>query len=429
MEYEGYTTYAAMDVVLTARLWDYFQPWLDQGSNREVYELEMEVRRICTAMEIKGMRVDMPYVEKTYNELTQFAADCEQWALTEYDLRIGSTMKLSEWIVANGGVIDKFTPGGKPQVDVDMLTRLSVETSTPEAVRIVCDTELKRRHAQKIASSYLANFDRYAVDGVVHPDINTLAAITGRMSITNPALQTLHRNDTAVRDAFIPHNEDEVLVTCDSDQIEARLFANFSGDRLFQHAFSAGDFFVNLARMVYSDTSLIKSDPRRATIKSFMYGRLYGAGVAKLALTAKVPVAVMKDVADKMKEQFPGIDEFQDAITSSAVRDGYIETPLGRRLYIADRTKAYVAVNYLLQGHAAECLKRSIVNCDNRGIGGYLLAPVHDELIASTPRELAYEVKNELEECMLADDDIYPVPLTAGAEGPFERWGDKLRAK
>lgn len=429
MDYEGYTTYAAMDVVLTARLWDHFQPWLKVGKNREVYELEMDVRRICTAMEIKGMRVDMPYVEKTYNELVDFTTQCEQWALTEYDLRIGSTMQLSEWITKHGGVIDKFTPAGRPQVDVDMLTRLSVETDTPEAVRQVVTTELKRRHAQKIASTYLANFDKFSVDGVVHPNINTLAAVTGRMSITDPALQTLHRDDTAVRDAFIPHTEDEVLITCDSDQIEARLFANFSEDLRFQAAFATGDFFVNIGRDVYDDPTFIhKSDPRRPTIKTYIYSKLYGAGLARMALSAKVPVAVMRDVDNAMNFNFPGIKEFQESTTMEAARHGKIITPLGRELVIADRTKAYVGTNYKLQGHAAECLKLAIVNCDNRGIGEFLCAPVHDELIASVPKDMAYEVQRELQLCMTFDDpDLYPVPLTAGYEGPFARWGDKLR--
>lgn len=429
MDYEGYTTYAAMDVVLTARLWDHFQPWLKIGNNREVYELEMDVRRICTAMEIKGMRVDLPYVEKTFNELTDFAQQCEEWAMTEYDLKIGSTMRLSEWIVNNGGVIDKFTPGGKPQVDVDMLTRLSVEPTTPEAVKIVVETELKRRHAQKIASSYLSNFDRYAVDGVVHPDINTLAAVTGRMSITNPALQTLHRDDTAVRDAFIPHNEDEVLITCDSDQIEARLFANFSGDKRFQAAFASGDFFVNIGRDVYADPGFVsKSDPRRPTIKTYIYSKLYGAGIARMALSAKVPVAVMRDVDFAMNDNFPGIKDFQERTTLEAAREGKIVTPTGRELVIPDRTKAYVGTNYKLQGHAAECLKMALVNMDNVGIGEYLMAPIHDEVIASVPKGLALDVAHEMERCMEFDDpELYPVPLTAGHEGPFARWGDKLR--
>lgn len=428
LDYEPYILYGAMDTVLGARIWEHYQPWLNTGRNREVYELEMNVRRICTNMELKGMRIDVDYCTTKKIELEQHVEECISWAKIEYDVNIGSPMQLGNWILENGGHIDKYTGAGKPSVDKDVLTKIQVEPVNPPHVQQVAEVALRARKAEKLAGTYFANFLGFQRDGVVHPNINTLAARTSRMSITQPALQTLNKNEATVRDAVIPWAEGEKLLTCDSDQIEARLFANFSRDLGFQAAFGEGDFFVNVARNVYGDPTLVKSDPRRNPIKTYIYSKLYGAGVPKMALSAGVPVSVMRDIDHAMNIEFPGIQKFQNAITALASRQGYVELPTGRRLVIEDPSKAYVAVNYLLQGHAAECLKIALVNADNMGLGEYMLCPVHDEIVMSVPEPEVEEASRAIQECMtFTDPDLYPVPLTAGPEGPFDRWGDKIR--
>lgn len=428
MDFDTYTLYGAMDTVLGARVWELYQPWLNEGQNREVYELEMATRRICTNMEIKGMRVDLDYCQTKKRDLELHVEECISWAQVEHGVNIGSPTKLAQWIVENGGKIEKYTGAGKPSVDKEVLSKLQVEPVNPEIVQIVAEVALRARKAEKLAGTYFNNFLKFERDGVVHPNINTLAARTSRMSITEPALQTLNKNEATVRDAIIPHAEGEVILTCDSDQIEARLFANFSGDLGFQHAFDEGDFFVNLARRVYDDPTLVKSDPRRNPIKTYMYSKLYGAGIVKMAISAGVPLAVMQGIDNAMNSEYPGIKSFQNKITAQAAREGYVILPTGRRLTIEDPSKSYVAVNYLLQGHAAECLKMALVNMDNSGLGEYMLCPVHDEIVMSVPESEVHDVKRVVQECMTFNDpDLYPVPLTAGPEGPFNRWGDKIR--
>lgn len=428
MDFETYTMYGAMDTVLGARIWEHFQPWLAEDNNREVYELEMQVRRICTNMEIKGFRVDLDYSMTKQRELEEYVEACIAWGRSEYSVEIGSPLQLGRWVLANGGVIDKYTGAGRPSVDKEVLVKLITEPINPPVVRQVAEVALKARKAEKIAGTYFANFARFQRDGIVHPNINTLAAKTSRMSITEPALQTLNKKEATVRDAFIPYREGESILTCDSDQIEARLFANFSRDLGFQAAFGVGDFFVNVARNVYGDPSLVKSDPRRDPIKTYIYSKLYGAGVAKMAISAGVPFAVMQAIDNSMNEEYPGIKTFQNAVTTMAGRQGFVRTPTGRKLIIEDPSKSYVAVNYLLQGHAAECLKIALVNADNSGLGEYMLCPVHDEIVMSVPDPEVEHAARVIKECMtFTDPDLYPVPLTAGPEGPFTRWGDKIR--
>jgi len=435
LSWATYSTYGASDVVLTARVWEDQARWRKDPRNAYVYDLELAVRRICTAMEIKGFRVDMDVTKAAYEKMADYCARVAAYVKNGWGFSIGSTQQLTEWLIRQGISIERTTPKGSPSADADELKRLLAEGILPPEPKQVVETTLLYRRASKIAGTYLLNFIKAGEDdgGLVHPTINTLAARTSRMSITNPALQTLQRDDLVVRDCFVPYGDDYDLVTCDSDQIEARLFANLSRDTgliaAFENAELTGDdFFTQMARRVHGDPSIVKKDKRRQTIKNWFYSKSYGAGVAKMAITAGVPYAHMKALDDAMKIEFPGMKQFQDRVVDSAIRDGHIDTMIGRRLRIPDPSKAYVAVNYLIQGTAADALKQSLVDMDNSGIGDYLHVPIHDEIVVSAPRDEVDDVKQILNECMtFTDPQLYPVPLTAGAEGPYAKLGDAKR--
>src|SRR4029453_4732599 len=119
-----------------------------------------------------------------------------------------------------------------------------------------------------MSSTYFKNFIEKNDDGIVHPQIRTMGARTGRMSVTAPALQTLPKDDSmGVRRAFVPRNEGDVLISCDYSQVEMRLLAHFSGDPALQAAFreadeTGGDFFVTIGvRFTTTPTS-----PRRISV-------------------------------------------------------------------------------------------------------------------------------------------------------------------
>ena len=113
-----------------------------------------------------------------------------------------------------------------------------------EEVKNLAETVLKQRKADKLASSYFSNFIEKNVNGFVHPSVKTMGARTGRMSITDPALQTLPKGDDVVRSAFLPKDDDHVIVTSDLDQVEFRMFASLSQDpnliQLFHRADATG---------------------------------------------------------------------------------------------------------------------------------------------------------------------------------------------
>ena len=432
--YQPYWAYGALDTVLTMRLFELF--WEKCGPGQpysQAYELEMNTRRIVTRMELNGARLDLDYSKRKYDELVEYTEQVKQWAKDSYNgLSITSNIQLVRQFEALGALITETTPSGAKSASADQLKML-VRDGTPQ-IQELAATVLKQRKADKIANTYFSNFINDNVNGFVHPSVKTLGARTGRMSIQNPALQTLPKGDDTVRRAFLPKDDDHVIVTSDLDQVEFRMFATLSQDanliNLFNMADATGsDPFTEIGREVYADPGMVKSDKRRGLIKGVVYGRLYGAGVAKQALTAGVPEEQMRAVSNAFDERFPGMALFQKKVEDVGMRrlraegQGYVNTWTGRRLP-CDEDRVYTLTNYLIQGGAAEVFKSNLVKLDQADLTELLIVPVHDEIVLNAPRESAAEIQQIVRECMTTREG-WAVPLTADVDGPLENWGQK----
>lgn len=433
VDFQPYWAYGALDTVLTTRLWEFFEGKCGPGTAYEaVYDLEMGVRRVCTQMELNGARIDLEYSRAKRDELSTYAQSIKDWARDTYGkVSITSNVQLVRLLEKLGAEIVSFTPSGQKSADKSQL-KLLVSTGSPE-VQQLAQAVLNQRKADKLAATYFANFVERNIDGYVHPSIRTLGARTGRMSIQEPALQTLPKGEATVRNAFIP-DDGKVLITSDLDQVEFRMFASLSNDKelisMFTVADETGsDAFTEIGRNLYGDPSMQKSDKRRGLVKSYIYGRLYGAGVAKQALTAGVPETQMRAVADAFDRAYPGVSEFQAAIEDVGMRrlrtegEGYVLTRTGRRLP-CDENRMYTLVNYLIQGGAAEVFKRNLLKLDAAGFGDAMIVPVHDEIVLQVDEADAADAKTLIKECMTTTEG-WAVPLTAGVDGPLARWGDK----
>jgi len=434
--FEPYWAYGALDTVLTMRLFEQF--WDKCGPGKpysQAYELEMAARKIVTRMELNGARIDLNYSHKKYDELTAYSESVKDWAKGMYGgASITSNVQLVRLLETLGAEITELTPSGQKSASADQLKKLIID-GNPQ-VRELAEIVLKQRKADKLASTYFLNFINDNVNGFVHPSVKTMGARTGRMSITAPALQTLPKGDDTVRRAFLPKDDDHVIITSDLDQVEFRMFASLSKDpnliNLFNLADATGsDPFTEIGREIYQDPSMVKSDKRRNLIKGVVYGRLYGAGVAKQALTAGVPEEQMRAVSNAFDERFPGMISFQKEIEDIGMRrlrdegQGYVHTWTGRRLP-CDEDRVYTLVNYLIQGGAAEVFKANLIKLDRADLTDYLIVPVHDEIVLNAPRSEAEEIKNLVRECMTTRDG-WAVPLTADVDGPLNNWGEKYK--
>lgn len=268
VDYEAYWAYGALDPVLTVHLYNHFRT--DKKYPR-VYDLEMATRRVMSKMEDNGSRVDLRYCEVQRQRLEEYVDRSKAWAQENWGVSITSSAQLIKFFTKIGAEITRFTKSDAPSVDKEQLKLFA--NGDHELAAQAAKFIIKVRKADKLAGTYFSNFIDKHDEGILHPSIRTLGARTGRMSIQNPALQTLPKGEALVRDAFIPRNPDEVIISSDYSQIEMRLMAHFSKDEALCQAFreadaTGGDFFVNLGRDIYADPNFSKEDKRRGLVKN-----------------------------------------------------------------------------------------------------------------------------------------------------------------
>jgi DNA polymerase-1 len=422
IDFPPYRFYAALDPILTARL--YHTPVCREGRESDVYALEMQTKAVCSRMEQNGLRIDRDFCRRNAERLREHADALKAEMDSRHGISITSAMQLSHWFASRPDALEwmtKETHKGKLSVDKEVL---HVLVGLGGEVGEMASAVLAVRRDEKIAGSYLENFLRMSDgDDLLHPQIETVAARTGRMSVKEPGLQTLPKPTVEsdyriVREGIVPFTDDEVIISCDLDQVELRLAAIISKDQGLIDAFAAADageddFFTLLAQGVYRDPTITKDNKRRARIKTFSYASLYGASVRKMAISAGVPVAEMRDIRDDMAARFPGFFSMGlEAQHQLRENGGYIKTLFGRKLPV-DESKEYVSTNYLIQGSAADLLKRSLVLMAQAGLEEYMLVPVHDEIVLSVPHADADEVGREVERAMTSTE--FSVPITASS--------------
>lgn len=166
------------------------------------------------------------------------------------------------------------------------------------------------------------------------------------------------------------------------------------------------------------------------TLTGNCYGKMYGAGVEKMAQSARVPTEQMRVVSDSLESAYPGLKRFMQEVENDVTRkqrsegSAYIDLMDKRRLPV-DEDQLYAGVNYTIQGSAAVLFKRAQVRIDQSEWGQYALVPVHDEILFSIPRDRVDDALREIPEIM-KDTSGGAVPYTAGGEGGFDRWGGKI---
>jgi len=431
IEYQPYWTYGALDPVITLRLYQYLKEQLERDGSQRAYEVELGAAWVVRQMEINGAHVDRAYAAEYLTKYEQYCKEVAQWVQEKYSVSPGSNQAIIDVLKAEGFDFVKRTKSGADALDADVLA--SIDHPLAAAV-------LSRRKLQKVGSTYLSHIvgDADAND-LMHPSINPLGARTSRMSMSGPNLQNLPRASeknsaaTTVRNCYTTrYGDDGRMVFCDFDQIEMRGLAHMSQDLGLRAAFLApDDFFIVLARSVFNDPSIeSKKDPRRQVVKNVGYGKIYGAGIAKLALTARISEEQAAAAMHAFDASFPGVRAFQNRVQRVALERkategvGYVRSPLTNRRHPSDSGKEYALVNYLVQGLAAEMFKMKLVELSNAGLEKFMILPVHDEVIMDVPNENLSDVLTTLKDVM-NDDKLLSVPITAGiATG--DRWGAKI---
>lgn len=425
----SYTVYSGGDVLLTARLWKRLEH-IYAGPFKHLAELEMRTARICADMSIKGMRIDREYCRVEGKKLHEYADTVDSMLRNELGINPGSPAQVADYFLRQGATLTARTETGQYKMDKEVLKGLAARGF------VVAQGILDMRKAAKLATTYFDNLLETSnnAGSLIHPQINTIAATTGRMSVSKPSLQNLPAKNSLVRGAFLPL-PGEKIITCDFSQIELRLTAHISEDPALIAAFedcdlTGEDFFTRVGKDLYGP-EFVKADVRRTLIKNLVYGSTYGASVEKMAESAKVPLSVMQPIADDLFSRFHGIKGIQKmAINSARMNQAahgrpFITTLSGRRLFV-DPGAIYTASNYTVQALAADLMKKALVRIVGAGLGDYLMLVIHDEVILSVPEDDVFDVMVTLREAMSITTDMgFSVQIPAEPEGPFDRWKAK----
>jgi DNA polymerase-1 len=234
--------------------------------------------------------------------------------------------------------------------------------------------------------------------GRIHTTYNQFVAATGRLSSINPNLQNIPirtARGREIRKAFVPRDENHVLLSADYSQIELRLMAAFSKDESMLEAFNAGrDIHATTAAKIFKvPLEEVTSDMRRKA-KTANFGIIYGISAFGLAQRLSIPRGEAKEIIDAYFEEFPAVKGYMDGAIEKARKDEYVETILGRRRYLRDINSRNMtmrnfaernAINAPLQGSAADLIKVAMIHVyewmKKEKLKSKMILQVHDELV------------------------------------------------
>ena len=410
---ETFVRYAGLDVILTARLLPKLLVEI-KPSFSHLINFEHEVQRITTAMTERGMRVDTHYTQGLLHDLEMERLDAERQAQRLGVENVNSTKQVADALIARGCQLTERTPSGLFKVDKQILSGLDDPLAT---------AVLTAKESSKAASSWVTPILEHGmIDERVHCRMKTLAARTSRMSISNPPLQQLPSNDHRIRSCLIA-DEGQLLVACDFKQIEFRVLAALSQEKFMIDAILNGEDLHDMtaSRLFGSDFT----SKHRKLAKGVGFGKVYGGGKATLARQAGVTELEAEKALAAFDRSFPRVQRWTRGLIDKCTHgEPLVILPTGREIPL-ERKFGYRAVNYLIQGLAAEIFKGSLIELHNAGLGDHLLVPIHDEILTTIRETEAEEFAHTLIEVM--SGELGPVPIEADAEVIGRSWGDAYR--
>ncbi|MFT5512368.1 MAG: DNA polymerase-1 [Bacteroidia bacterium] len=398
------TEYAVEDADITLQLKHEFEPKLVSEEVRSVFDrIEIPLIKVLGRMEREGVNVNTEFLANYSKELETESLTIEKDIYEHAGLKfnIASPKQLGE-VLFDHLKLDakaKKTKTGQYKTDEATLTKLADVHALPKMI-------LEYRHNQKLKSTYVDAIPRLVNPDThrVHTNFAQAVAATGRLSSTNPNLQNIPiRTDKGreIRKAFIPRDEDHVLVAADYSQIELRIVASMSGDEAMSEAFINGlDIHTATAAKVFGVELDDVTKEQRYKAKSVNFGLIYGQGASGLSQNLKIKRSEAQELIDAYFEKFSGIKKFMDDTIKDCRDYGYVKTLMGRKRQIRDinslnRTVVGFAernaVNAPIQGSAADMIKLAMINIDAalhlQGFKSKMILQVHDELLFDVHRD------------------------------------------
>jgi len=385
---EKVVDYACEDADITLQVKKHLEKDLKKAKLTDLYyDVEEPLIEVLAQMEYEGVRIDGKFLNDYSKVLQKKIAKEEKaiYKLAGVDFNIASPQQVGKVL------FDKLKIPYR--TDVEKLTELAVDNAIVQKI-------LTFRKYSKLKSTYVDALPLMINEktGRVHSNFNQARAATGRLSSENPNLQNIPIKDEAgreIRKAFIPRDEDHILMAADYSQIELRLIAEISKDKFMMDAFKKGrDFHRATASKVYDVEFDEVTAEQRRNAKTVNFSIIYGAGATNLSKQLGIKRAEAKELIENYFTQFSGLKNYMTDIVDFARENGYVTTLAGRKRVLRDinsrnglaRSNAErMAINTPIQGSAADMIKIAMINIHHamkeKKMKSKMIMQVHDELV------------------------------------------------
>lgn len=410
--------YAAEDSDVTWQLMEVFAPQLTEANAKQLFdEVEMPLVPVLAAMECEGIKIDSATL-KTYSKQLEteiVAIDDEIQKLAGTPFNISSPKQVGDILFEVLKIAEKpkKTKTGQYATGEDILQKLTKKHPIIEKI-------LEYREMVKLKNTYIDTLPELVNEktGRIHTSYNQVVAATGRLSSDNPNLQNIPirtERGRQIRNAFIPRDENHVLLSADYSQIELRIVASICGDKNMSEAFREGkDIHTATAARVYGIPESEVTKEMRYKAKSVNFGIIYGQSAFGLAENLNISRGEAKELIENYFREFSGVKKYMDDTINFAREYGYVQTLMGRRRYLRDITsnngvvRGFAernAINAPIQGTAADMIKVAMINVQaalkQNNFQTKLLLQVHDELVFDVPLNEVEAVKPVIEQAMV----------------------------
>lgn len=402
--------YAAEDADVTLQLRTAVEPLLrEKGQERVFYEIESPLIPVLVAMEYEGIKVDAAALAEFAAQLAK-EIDAQEKTIcrlagTTFNLNSPKQLGQILFDVMKICAAPKKTKTGQYATDEQTLVSLAADH---EIVQRLLDhraaTKLKSTYADALPAAIWPKTNR------IHTTFNQVVTATGRLNSQNPNLQNIPirtERGQEIRKAFVPRNQDFLLLSADYSQIELRIIAALSHEAGLLEAFKTGaDVHTATAAKVYGVFPELVTPEMRRKAKMVNYGIAYGISAFGLAQRLQIPRSEASQIIEQYFKQFPGIRRYMDETIAFARQHGYVETVTGRRRYIRDirsfnntvrGAAERNAINAPVQGTAADMIKLAMIHIHQellrRNLKTRMLLQVHDELVFDLYRSEERDVR------------------------------------
>ena len=411
--------YAAEDAAVA---WELSHIIADELRRENLWDLYWDLERplipILADMKFRGIRVDTDELKRQSVEVTsrleQLVAEIHQEAGHEFNIDSPLQLRVVLFDELNLPVFKKTKTG--PSTDQSVLEKLALLHPLPAKI-------MEHRQLSKLKGTYLDALPQIVnpETGRIHASFNQVVAATGRLSSSDPNLQNIPvrtAEGRRIRKAFIAGDEKSELLCADYSQIELRILAHFCQDPALLQAFREGDdIHTSVAEEVFGvPADQVDKDMRRVS-KAVNFGVIYGQSPYGLAETLGIPQDEAARFIDDYFQRFSAVEAWLDSVVEECARTGYAYTIMGRRREIQGirlplkrqrNMPERTAINTVIQGSAADLIKRAMIQLDARlkreQHPARLLLQIHDELVFETPSEsvesLAAIVREEMTTAM-----------------------------